>query len=38
MRKVLYMFGLLSDVDVQWIAKTGVLTRLRAGDVVTHEG
>ena len=25
MRKVLYMFGLLSDVDVQWIAKTGVL-------------
>ena len=38
MRKVLYMFGLLSDVDVQWIAKTGVLTRIRAGDVVTHEG
>ena len=38
MRKVLYMFGLLSDVDVQWIAKTGVLTRLRDGDVVTHEG
>jgi len=38
MRKVLYMFGLLSDTDVQWIAKTGVLTRLRGGDVVTHEG
>ena len=38
MRKVLYIFGLLSDADVQWIAKTGVLTPLRAGDVVTHEG
>ena len=38
MRKVLYMFGLLSDIDVQWIAKTGVLKSLRDGDVVTHEG
>ena len=34
MRKVLYMFGLLSDIDVQWIAKTGVLKSLRDGDVV----
>ena len=38
MRKVLYMFGLLSDIDVQWIAKKGVLKSLRDGDVVTHEG
>ena len=38
MRKVLYIFGLLSDADVQWIAKTGVLKRLRDGDVVIHEG
>jgi CRP-like cAMP-binding protein len=38
MRKVLYIFGLLSDADVQWIAKTGVLKRLRNGDVVIHEG
>jgi CRP/FNR family cyclic AMP-dependent transcriptional regulator len=38
MRKVLYMFGLLSDIDVQWIAKTGVLKSLRDGDVVIHEG
>src|SRR5882757_10783538 len=38
MRKVLYMFGLLSDIDVQWIAKTGLLKRLRNGDVVIHEG
>jgi CRP-like cAMP-binding protein len=37
MRKVLYMFGLLSDIDVQWIAKTGVLKSLRDGDVVIHE-
>lgn len=38
MRKVLYIFGLLSDADVQWIAKTGALKRLRAGDVLIHEG
>src|SRR3954468_16876985 len=38
MRKVLYMFGLLSDIDVQWIAKTGVLKSLRDGDVVIDEG
>ncbi len=38
MRKVLYMFGLLSDIDVQWIAKTGALKSLRDGDVVIHEG
>ena len=38
MRKVLYMFGLLSDIDVQWIAKAGVVKSLRDGDVVTHEG
>jgi CRP-like cAMP-binding protein len=38
MRKVLYIFGLLSDADVQWIAKTGVLKRLRGGDVLIHEG
>jgi CRP-like cAMP-binding protein len=38
MRKVLYIFGLLSDADVQWIAKIGVLKRLRNGDVVIHEG
>jgi len=38
MRKVLYIFGLLSDADVQWIAKTGVLKRLRDGDVLIHEG
>ena len=38
MRKVLYIFGLLSDADVQWIAKTGVLKRLRDDDVLIHEG
>jgi len=38
MRKVLYIFGLLSDADVQWIAKTGVRKRLRNGDVLIHEG
>jgi CRP-like cAMP-binding protein len=38
MRKVLYIFGLLSDADVQWIAKTGVRKRLHNGDVLIHEG
>jgi CRP-like cAMP-binding protein len=38
MRKVLYIFGLLSDADVSWIAKTGIQKRLRDGDVLIREG
>lgn len=38
MRKILYIFGLLSDADVAWIAKTGVQKRLRDGDVLIREG
>jgi CRP-like cAMP-binding protein len=38
MRKVLYIFGLLSDADVSWIAKTGIQRRLRDGDVLIREG
>jgi CRP/FNR family transcriptional regulator, cyclic AMP receptor protein len=38
MRKVLYIFGLLSDADVEWMAKTGIRRRLRDGDVVIREG
>ena len=38
MRKVLYIFGLLSDADVEWIARTGVRRRLVDGDVIIQEG
>jgi CRP-like cAMP-binding protein len=38
MRKVLYFFGLLSDADVQWIARTGIQVHLRDGDVPIREG
>ena len=38
MRKVLYIFGLLTDADVEWMAATGVQRRLKAGEVVIREG
>ncbi len=38
MRKVLYIFGLLSDVDVEWMARAGIRRRLSDGDVLIREG
>ena len=38
MRKVLYIFGLLSDADVEWMARTGFRRRLSNGDVIIREG
>jgi CRP-like cAMP-binding protein len=38
MRKVLYIFGLLSDADVTWMAQTGIRRRLSDGDVIIREG
>ena len=38
MRKVLYIFGLLSDADVAWMAQTGIRRRLSDGNVVIREG
>ena len=38
MRKVLYIFGLLTDSDVEWIADVGIQRRLRDGEVVIQEG
>jgi CRP-like cAMP-binding protein len=38
MRKVLYIFGLLSDADVEWMARTGLRRRLSDGDVIIREG
>ena len=34
MRKVLYIFGLLSDGDVEWMARAGVRRWARPGGVV----
>ncbi len=38
MRKVLYIFGLLTDADVDWIARTGTRRRVKDGDVLIQEG
>lgn len=38
MRKVLYIFGLLTDADVEWMAGAGIQRRLKDGDVVIREG
>jgi CRP-like cAMP-binding protein len=37
MRKVLYIFGLLTDADVEWMARTGSRRRLADGDAVIEE-
>jgi CRP-like cAMP-binding protein len=38
MRKVLYIFGLLTDADVEWMASTGARRRLHDGEIVIEEG
>jgi CRP/FNR family cyclic AMP-dependent transcriptional regulator len=38
MRKVLYIFGLLTDGDVEWIGRTGERRRVRDKDVLIEEG
>lgn len=38
MRKVLYIFGLLTDGDVEWMARTGRRLWLNASDVLIQEG
>jgi len=38
MRKVLYIFGLLTDADVDWMAQTGTKRRLADGEVIIEEG
>jgi CRP/FNR family transcriptional regulator, cyclic AMP receptor protein len=38
MRKILYIFGLLTDGDVEWMAQTGIRRLLSDGDVVIREG
>ena len=38
MRKVLYIFGLLTDADVEWIARTGVRRRVTEKELLIQEG
>ena len=38
MRKVLYVFGLLADADVEWIARAGTRRHIKDGEVVIREG
>jgi CRP/FNR family cyclic AMP-dependent transcriptional regulator len=38
MRKVLYIFGLLTDADITWIASTGVCRAVQSGEILIREG
>jgi CRP-like cAMP-binding protein len=38
MRKVLYIFGLLTDADIEWMAKNGTCRRLGDGELLIEEG
>jgi CRP-like cAMP-binding protein len=38
MRKVLFIFGQLTDEDVDWIARVGELEKLDAGMTIVHRG
>jgi CRP/FNR family cyclic AMP-dependent transcriptional regulator len=38
MRKVLYIFGLLTDSDIEWMAKNGTCRRLGDGELLIEEG
>lgn len=38
MRKVLYIFGILTDGDIEWLARIGRRQRLTDGDILIKEG
>ena len=38
MRKVLYIFGLLTDADIEWMAQNGTCHRLSDGAILIEEG
>jgi CRP-like cAMP-binding protein len=38
MRKVLYIFGLLTDADIEWMSRAGTRRRLKDGEVLVEEG
>ena len=37
-RMAIFVFGLLSDADVEWIAQAGVQRPIRNGEVLIEEG
>jgi CRP/FNR family cyclic AMP-dependent transcriptional regulator len=38
MRKVLYIFGVLNDTDVDWMVRTGIRRQISGGDILIEEG
>ena len=38
MRKVLYIFGLLTDADIDWLARAGVRRRVSDGEILIEQG
>jgi CRP/FNR family cyclic AMP-dependent transcriptional regulator len=38
MRKVLYIFGFLTDLDMEWLARAGTRKKLGNGEVIIQEG
>jgi CRP/FNR family cyclic AMP-dependent transcriptional regulator len=38
LRKVLYIFGLLTDADIDWLARVGVRRRVKDGEILIEQG
>jgi CRP/FNR family cyclic AMP-dependent transcriptional regulator len=38
LRKVLYIFGLLTDADIDWLARVGVRRRVKDGEILIKQG
>ncbi|MDR3465962.1 MAG: cyclic nucleotide-binding domain-containing protein [Xanthobacteraceae bacterium] len=38
MRKILFIFGVLNDADVDWMVRTGTRRAIGAGDILIQEG
>jgi CRP/FNR family transcriptional regulator, cyclic AMP receptor protein len=38
LRKVLYIFGLLADGDIDWLARAGVRRRVKDGEILIEQG
>jgi CRP-like cAMP-binding protein len=38
LRKVLYIFGLLTDADIDWLARAGARRRVKDGEILIEQG
>jgi CRP/FNR family transcriptional regulator, cyclic AMP receptor protein len=38
MRKILFIFGVLNDADVDWMVRAGTRRQIGGGDILIHEG